>query len=279
MKEMTLDEVKRVELDILVDIADFCDKNGIIYFLAYGTLIGAVRHKGFIPWDDDIDINITRAGFERFKTIFESELGENYILFCPEYGNKHGLTVVQVKKKNTICRSYNELGKEEAGIAVDLFILENVPNNPIMRMIHGCLCLIAGYLLSSRFTYHQKRYLEPYIRDNTRLKKAFFKKFIVGSLLSFLPLDWLSHKVYKVYSACHDSTSEYVAIPSGRKHYFGEMYLRKNMCEAKDAVFHGRILKIPEGADEYMKCLYGNDYMTIPPVEKREKHPLFELHF
>lgn len=66
MKQMTLEELKTAELDILTDVAEFCDKNGLKYFLAYGTLIGAVRHKGFIPWDDDIDIWMPRDDYNKF---------------------------------------------------------------------------------------------------------------------------------------------------------------------------------------------------------------------
>jgi lipopolysaccharide cholinephosphotransferase len=64
--ELSLEEIKRVALDILQDVADFCERNSLRYFLAYGTLLGAVRHRGFIPWDDDIDICMPRSDYERF---------------------------------------------------------------------------------------------------------------------------------------------------------------------------------------------------------------------
>ena len=73
MKIMSFEEVKQTELGILTDIADFCDKNRIVYFLAYGTLIGAVRHHGFIPWDDDVDIWMPRKDYNKFIETYKSD--------------------------------------------------------------------------------------------------------------------------------------------------------------------------------------------------------------
>ena len=75
MKELTIEEHKKLALDILIDVADFCEKNGIRYFLAYGTLIGAIRHKGYIPWDDDIDIMIPRPDYDKFLKLYSDKSG------------------------------------------------------------------------------------------------------------------------------------------------------------------------------------------------------------
>lgn len=87
MKEMTLREVQLFELDILKDVHEFCMANHINYSLAYGTLIGAIRHKGFIPWDDDIDIVMPRPDYDRFCRTYKSQAG--YEIFSPIQGNSY----------------------------------------------------------------------------------------------------------------------------------------------------------------------------------------------
>jgi len=104
-------------------------------------------------------------------------------------------------------------------------------------------------------------------------------KIFLGFLLSFLSIDKWTKLVKTVYSLCKNDESKYVAIPSGRKHYFGEMYLRKDVCKYREGFFCGRQIKIPYGAEAYLKRLYGNGYMEIPRYEEREKHPVFELRY
>ena len=80
MRKLSIEEAKQSELDILAFIDSFCKKNNIDYFINYGTLIGAIRHKGFIPWDDDIDISMTRENYERFIQLFKREQSKYKIL-------------------------------------------------------------------------------------------------------------------------------------------------------------------------------------------------------
>ena len=99
--EMTTEESRRIQLDMLRALAAFCDENGLRYFLSGGTLLGAIRHQGFIPWDDDIDLMMPRKDFEKLKTVFEAELGERFTLCAPELGRGHGMTVCQIKRRGT----------------------------------------------------------------------------------------------------------------------------------------------------------------------------------
>ena len=277
--EATLKKLQHVLRDMLKDFQRVAAKEHIVYTMSGGSVLGSIRHQGFIPWDDDVDINIPRKDFEKLKAVFDDCLGDKYELCTPERTPGHGMALVQMKKKGTVCRSYNELSKENPGIAIDFFILENVFDSPVLKVLQGGACLAAGYLLSCRKTWHDMPYLEPYFDSAPGLREMFSGKARVGSLIRWIPLDLLARLTHSVYTMCRDPHTKYVAIPSGRKHFFGECYLRKDACRRFPGDFEGLKVPIPVGYKAYMEVLYGPDYMVVPPPEKREVHPLMELDF
>jgi len=274
-------KLKSVLLEMLVDFIDFAEKNDIKYILGGGSALGAVRHHGFIPWDDDIDINVTRKDFKKMMTVFQKELGEKYILCCPELTKGHGMLMSQIKKKGTICKSFNELSKEDeqCGICLDLFVMENVYDNPIMRRIQGFLSLAFGYLTSSRKTWLDLPCLMQYLNPDSPAALSFRKKAKLGRILIGIKLDGLTKFSNKIYKMCKDDKSKYVTFPSGRRHFWGEMQLRSDLCERKEALFENIKVYIPSNEKAYFTSLYGPDYMTPPLEQKRETHPIMELDF
>ena len=126
MKEISFEESKKIELDILLAVADFCDKHNLTYFLAYGTLIGAIRHKGFIPWDDDIDIQMPRADYDKLIATFEHE---NLKLVAPGTPmSKHSCVKIidtrTVKKEPHLKYKAGYLG-----IDIDVFPIDGAPSD------------------------------------------------------------------------------------------------------------------------------------------------------
>ncbi len=276
-----LKNVQRVLLQMLKDFIEVAERNHIDYSLSGGTLLGAVRHQGFIPWDDDMDLHIPRKSFDRFKKIFEKELGDRYTLSAPEISEHYGLSVSQFKKKDTVYKTFNNITEpdEECGICIDLFILENTPDHALVRKAHGFLCLGVGYLLNCRKVYDYVPDLMKALdhQADNAIRSCFQTKMRIGRLLRFIPLDSFTRFTYRIYSLCKNHNSRYVTIPSGRVHYFGEMDTRKNMCHVKKAVFEGVSVSIPYGEVSYLTRLFGTTYMEIPPVEKREQHPLLKI--
>lgn len=276
VKGETLKKLQKIILDMLKDFIKTCKDNDIGYSLSGGSILGAVRHHGFIPWDDDVDINISRKDFEKLKKVFGRTLSKKYNLYAPEISRGHGMSLAQIKKKGTVYRSFNELDKEDCGITMDLFVVENCPDNAFLRKLHGCLCLIIGYMLTCRKTYEDIDQIREYVEEGPALD-TFNKKAKRGSLLKWIPLDTLTRATQKVYSMCHNDHSRYVTIPSGRKHYFGEMQKRENLLKTKEVPFEDIKANIPEDPVPYLLSLYGPDYMQVPPPEKREQHPLMAL--
>jgi lipopolysaccharide cholinephosphotransferase len=275
----TMSQLRSTLLSMLADLVEVFEKNGIFYTLGGGSVLGALRHAGFIPWDDDIDLNIPRKDFEKLKRIFPSELGDRYELLTPENTDSHGLSMSQIKKKGTVYRSFNELSKSDPGISIDIFVIENTYDNPVKRNLHGIRCLVQGYILTCRKTYADLPFLKPYMDQDQYLKRRFMRKALFGRLFGSVPLDKVSRETMRCYSECGDDDSAYVTIPSGRKHYFGEMERREDICESTEVMFENLKVRIPKGYDSYMKRLYGPDYMELPPEDKREHHPIMELDF
>ena len=274
-----LKELQHTLLGMLQDFIAVFEEEGIFYTLSGGSVLGAIRHGGFIPWDDDIDINMPRADFEHLKRVFDEKLGDKYVLCAPEIGEGYGMTHVQIKKKGTVYKAFNELNMKHTGIFIDIFVLESTYDNALKRKLHGYRCLALGYMLTCKKTAVDWEKLKAYLVNNEVLKRAYEKKMRFGKLLWFVSLDKLSAKAIKVYSKCRDDNTEYVCIPSGRKHYFGEMYKREDMCKSREATFEGMSVRIPRGTETYMTMLYDSHYMELPPENEREIHSAVELKF
>ena len=124
MRELTLDEIKKLQLDILDVVAEFCDKNGINYWLNCGTLIGAIRHKGYIPWDDDIDLGMLRPDYDKFMRLFNLEQ-QRYKAYSVENNKKFCYPFMKVVDTKTLLYEVYE-GSNETFVNVDIFVYDNV---------------------------------------------------------------------------------------------------------------------------------------------------------
>lgn len=273
----TLQKLQSVLFSILCDVLDVCDRNGIAYTLGGGSCLGAIRHKGFIPWDDDIDMNMLRPDYERFCSIFEEELGDKYWLHCPATTKGYGLGLARVRKKDTVFKGRDDINFDECGVFIDLFIVENAPNNPLVRKIHGFGSLALGFALSCRrFAAFEDEYMS--LADgNAGLTKTFKTKIKIGKLFSFRSVDQWCRSWDSWNSLCKNNQSKYVVIPVGRKHYYEETYVRKDHFPPAQGVFCGRTVSVPAKTHPYLCTLYGEDYMTPPPVEERETHVVYAL--
>lgn len=266
--------------EMLIDFDDFCKKNRINYSLAGGSSLGAIRHGGFIPWDDDVDLLITRHNYEKLKKCFEKELGNQYWLHTPEKTKGYGLGFPRIRKKGTVCRSREDVYNDECGVYIDLFLMENTFDFTPLRYVHGFMTLALGFIVSCSVFFRNRELYKKLFQGNKEAMKVYKKKLFFGRLFSFLPLDTWTNIWNKVNSMCKNNKSKYVSVPSGRKHFFGELYGREWACKMKyvDFEFEGRVhqFKIMEGIEKYFEMLYG-DWRRIPKPEEIEKHVVLEL--
>ena len=281
--ELDEENLKRYQSELLAmasDITRVFDENFINYSLSGGSILGAVRHKGFIPWDDDIDMNIPREDFERLIEIFDRTLGDKYYIQTPENSPSLGILVTQIRKRGTVARrKYDwDLDSDQCGISIDLYIIENVFDDPIRRFFQKNISMLLSFAVASIRTYNNRDLPQELKRLEGRKLNYPRGKMIAGRILRLLPLDmWISWAIFW-FSLCKDNTSRLVAIPTGRKHFAGEIYKRKYMCVFKKVRFESERFNVPIWAKGYLKRFYG-DYMQLPPEDKRERHLFLELKY
>ena len=262
MREMTLEEVQRVCLDILKDIHDFCQQNGIKYTLQGGTLLGAVRHKGFIPWDDDIDIAMPRDDYDRFIRTYKSARG--YKLFSRELmpmQNNVYLAfsrVCEMRDTFVDCRML-PWAAEETGVWVDVFPLDGIDDAPALRE-KRCGELNRLWKLSV-WARRSRRPLS--LCPTMRIKMVC----LACKLLALLPVDFVDRHIKLCRSVPYDSTDSYINaayMDYGRKEIHSKCVLENTVllpfCEG---FFYAM-----SGYDQALREKFG-DYMQLPPVEKR----------
>lgn len=277
LTEEQLAQLQGLLLEILRDMDAFCRKHHICYYLGGGSALGAVRHKGFIPWDDDADVNMPRADYEQFIALFPQEMGEKYWLHTPEHTAGHGLLLARVRLKGTCVKTREDFFHEnECGAFVDVFVVDNVPDNPVLRALHGFGSLALGFLLSCRKFYRERKPLQKLLgsgEECRNLRRAFRIKTAIGFFTAVFPIDWWVHWNHWWNGLCKNENSRCVTVPAGRKHYWGERIPRAEVFPAvlrpfEDGAFY------TARTDLYLKQLYG-DYMKIPKKGKREKHLFF----
>lgn len=265
LRRVTEKEQKNVMLDILNKIHSFCVDNGIEYCLAYGTLLGAVRHKGFIPWDDDVDIVMTRENYNKFIRTFNTNRADDYTVVSVENDEDYYMLAAKVYYKKTILREriYNPI---DIGVYVDVFPVDTLSNdyNTAKKTIDRIQRLYRPIMLMS---------IEK--RDD----RSFIKRVVYNCgmfILKFIDRRKQLVKINKVaqsYSAIKDSTYSGAAATSiyGVKEIVESVWYK----EIVEMEFEGKMYYAPKEYDKILTHFYG-DYMTPPPIDKQITHHSFD---
>lgn len=266
LTEEQLRELHSLLLEIMDDILAVCKENGLKFILIGGSAIGALRSGGIIPWDDDIDIAMPRDDFERFCIIVRERYGEKYSMLHPQDKNNYGRVIPKIRLKGTEYRTILEQDLDDCGVFIDIYTIENVPDNLVARMLQGIVAMGFGFALSCRRLYRGRKWFGQLTGG-----LSFRVKCAIGFCLSFAGYETWARWTDYWNSRCKDENSKYVSIPTDCRYYFGEINLRSVLCETREVPFEGRMCPVPKEADSYLREIYG-DYMQIPPVEKQERN-------
>jgi len=252
MNELSIEEIKRSALETLIQFRDFCDNNHLKYYLAFGTLLGAIRHKGFIPWDDDIDVLMPRKDYEYLINNFNKSAKDSRRLICKEFNHKYYLQFAKIIDTRTIMIEENENYK--IGIWIDIFPMDTLPNNKkIKRKINHL------------------NFLYKYSSMKIRKGRAFYKNWYITLLKLFYPSNMtLYKKKMNLIESCmnqKDDGNYYLAYQYFKE--YGLPYLSKDLFQEGTIVeFEKEKFNAPKEYDTFLRLCYG-DYMVLPSENDR----------
>lgn len=266
MKEIIDDrEYKKIILDILINFHTFCEKNDLKYFLFGGTLIGAIRHKGFIPWDDDIDVCMLRDDYERFISLYKSE---HFRLLSLETDKQYAYSFAKLIDDRTILVEKGSNTKP-IGAYIDIFPLDNCLGDSFQK---ACKHLDEMNFLCSMKFFKQTK---------LRRKRGFFKNLVVALVkvaLVFISLRRIALMISKKAKKYMRKESRYVGEVMNNVYGYGEIF-EKSLFEERDKVlFEEFEFYVPKHFNEVLTSMYG-DYMKMPPLEKRVAHHDFQCWY
>ncbi len=275
LRELTPEEsaaLKRCLLDIYQEVASICNAHQLIMMLGGGTCLGAVRHQGFIPWDDDLDLLMPRKDYEQLiKLCEEGELGNDYFISYPNKGTDSPTMFLKVYRRDTLMKG---LGGDNSPYPqecfIDVFPIEGMSSNKFVRKAKGLIAniirLIANTVAESgKMTDAEKSF---YKADKKLEKYMAFRRFL-GRCFSLVDHGTWVRWYDALVRNCN--TEELVGIPTGRKLYEGETFVSSVYFPPSKGIFENIEVYLPSDTNSYLTNLYHN-YMELPPEKNRERH-------
>ncbi len=286
LSDEELSQLKKVMVSIADDFVKTCDKYDLRYIMSSGTCLGAVRHKGFIPWDDDIDFEMPRKDYLKFLEIAEKELGEKYYIKSVAKNDKVNFPTIHIRLKNSRYVNFGDMVLtenepiEERGIYIDIFPTDSVSSVYFFRLLHQVMCLTLYYIASSIVIHKSIDKLKNNdVVIDSEAKKVLFFKNVIGTIFGVIPLHKWMKLIDRTMSMHHDANSKLINAFTG-KHIEKYVVERKKVYGEKNiGVFEGHHWCNPTDVHEYLIHYYDENYMIMPPEEKRKIHPVFELEF
>ena len=258
-----LRQIQMVQLEMLEEVDRICKKCNIHYNIIAGTLLGAVRHGGYIPWDDDADVAMLREEYEKFRKACKTELDTSRFEFRDDRrtrGYRWGYG--KLRRKGTLfLREFQEHMPYFQGIFIDVFPLDSVPDNYFLRSINNFECFCVRKILWSKVGK---------VADKSAVKR------IVYSVLDKIPEKDVLKYYHNMIKRAYGKKTRMVRIllfPTPNSEYG---YYRNWYENSQDTVFEGKVFQGIKDYDSYLSFKFGN-YMELPPMEKRKVHPVSDL--
>ncbi|MDG3142202.1 LicD family protein [Streptococcus suis] len=271
MKQMTKDEIRKVQLDMMAYLDDFARKHHIEYSLGGGSLLGAIRHQGFIPWDDDIDIMLERSQYERLISALAQDDNPDYKLL--HYSTaKDLLPFAKLYSTKTIMKSKTDKMHPWTGLFIDIFPMDRLPESAeerhrFFKEVHSS----TENLLSTSFPEYASGSNALFAFARLFLRFPRFVKYHGKSKEVALETDRIMQKY-------NDKEVPYIGFTDSR-YRLREFFPKELFTEYEDVAFeHLRVRKI-KNHHAYLNQLYGASYMELPPENKRQNHDYYTWYW
>ncbi|MCK9191691.1 MAG: LicD family protein [Sphaerochaetaceae bacterium] len=262
---LLLRDIQLQELNILIDVARICEENNIRYTLAYGTLIGAVRHKGFIPWDDDIDVAVPRDDYNRLKKYF-AEHDTKYKVFGGYY-SLGDCTTSFMKVCNQKIHIIEKGLELENGLGIDIFPIDGFGDDEEKAKK---IAKRYWFLVSREYCLREPN--NPYIKNASFIKKV--SKRLLNVVYRVIGIKNIEKKIEKLVTSNSFDDSKWTGNITAEAGGFDSLFDTDVYRDFVDVEFEGHLFKSLKKQDEYLTRIYG-DYMKLPPESEREgKHEL-----
>lgn len=274
-EESTLKTLQKIELMILREFHQICEENDIDYFLCGGTAIGYIRHGGFIPWDDDIDVGMTRDDYDKFLKIATEKYSDKYTVMNNETNPKFHLMNTRWGLNGTsfVTDDFKD-ANEEYGIFLDIFCFDNIPDDEKQMRKQGTWAWFWGKLMILSTVKKPVLYFGGLKAKILNL--AFAISYYTFKILHLTP-SFFYRKASKhmlKYQNVETKRIAYMFDPSR----FTSIVYKEDIYPTKLDVFDEINVRVPKDVDAYLSKRYG-DYMQLPPEGKRHNHPPFKLDF
>lgn len=264
----TLKHLQKVQLKIFNYFLRICKENNITYFIYGGSLLGTIRHQGFIPWDDDIDVIMFRKDYEKLNRILQKEIKEEYKFVNVLNEETYHYTWARLMLKDTIFKEWwADQVNYTPNIFIDIFILDNIPNNKFKRFIHKWSC----FTLNQMTLYAYLKY-----ENDSKLKQIIQRS--IYYLIKILPVtpSSIKKKCFETFAKYEeDNCDEVCDFPAICQM---PVYYKTDFLPAKKAKFEDIEVLIPNNYDKVLTRMYGN-YMELPPEEERFRPAPYEIDF
>lgn len=255
LEPATPEQMKEKLFETLETLDQFCRQNGLRYYLSGGTLLGAVRHKGFIPWDDDIDVNMPRCDCEKLMELSGGKIG-NYVLMPPNFEDANHAYHWKLFNNEVLVNK----GAKYYPIFIDIFPIEGLPATRFGNWLHYARSrfwkLLSDCLWGKRW-FHGSTVAAKIVHAVLRPVASLWGK------------ERLFNNVTKVMKSIPYESSDYVGVMATKVHTTEERVVKQEFEPVVDVTFENRTFPGPAGYDTYLTQLYGSSYMELPPEEKR----------